>query len=105
MGWGYWSDLRDRITQGDSRGGEETDAKEGENASRQEGLGGQPSSLEDAENLAFVLVSDSNRETLPRFSFAAPEPLTRMRDSGNAWGRVAWVRGGTQGSQDCAALS
>lgn len=79
--------------------------KEGENASRQEGLGGQPSSIEDAENLAFVLASDSNSEMLPRFPTAAPETLTRMRDSGNAWGQVACVRGGTQDSQESAALS
>jgi hypothetical protein len=85
--------------------GEETDAREGENASRQEGLGGQPSSTGDAENLAFVLASDSNSETLPRFPVAAPETLTRIRDSRNAWGRVACVPGGTQGSQESAALS
>lgn len=39
------------------------------------------------------------------FPIAAPENLTRMRDRENAWGRLAWVRGGTQGSQESAALS
>lgn len=79
--------MRDGITQGgDSKGGGRNDAKEGENASRLEGLGGQPSSIEDAENLAFVLASDSNRETLPRFSIAAPENLTRVRDRENCVG-------------------
>lgn len=110
-GWGSWPVTvkeklleRRKTPEGDSEGGGRNGC-EGEKASRLEGLGGQPSPLEDAENLAFVLASVSNRATLPGFLTAASEPPTSMRDSENAWVCVTWVRGGTQGSQEHAALS